>query len=380
MWSIRFPVVAVAVLVVASWEPPVPTLSAQSNELMSAGFVALSRDGRLAATSHMALRGSKIVPVITVHELTNGSALQQITVSGDTIVALHLSGDGKHVLAVSGPLLKLDSFETAQIFNAATGEEEARWESHNTNGHWCQFTNDGRSVVVAGMDSSLILWDVEGKKQIRAFRGSHASINALSVSDDDTYLIAAGDDERARVWRIQTGELVQTLTVKKGRVLSVSIARGNGYAVTGSVKRSLAVWQLPSGKQLLDFEIQSAVWSAVWSPDNAFLAIGAERELSLLSLKDGAKKWTKPTESAVKELAFSSDSRFIGSRDGGCHVYEADTGQRVTPSQGTSFSAVQFDPFKPLMLYASERGEFLIDLTTNKRMLALSTLKSPGPK
>ena len=378
MWSIRFLLAAVAFLSLMSWERPGPIVRAQANELISADLVALSRDGRVAAASHSGPRGSQMVHVITIYEMTNGNALRQIIVPGD-IVGLQMSADGKHVLAVNAMPLDPNRLETAQIFNAATGEEEAKWESYNAHGHWCQFTNDGRSVVVAGMDSSLILWDVMGKEQTRVFRGFHASINAVSLSDDDTYLIAGGDDERTRVWKTQTGELVQTLAVKKGQVLSVSVSRGNGYAVTGSVKRSLTVWRLPSGERLLDFEMPGAVWSAVLSPDNAFLAVGAERELSLLSVKDGAKKWTKPTESTVKDLTFSSDSRFLVSRDRGAHVYEAETGQPHAPAEGESFSDVQFDHFKPLMLYASERGKFLMDLTTNKRLIALSPVKAPWP-
>ena len=123
-----------------------------------------------------------------------------------------------------------------------------------------------------------------------------------------------------------------------------------------------------------------AVWSAVLSPDNTFLAVGAERSLWLLSMKDGVRKWAKMTDSAVTDIAFSEDSKFLTSRDRWPHVSDTEPGQSRLPGQGARFWAVQFGRFKPLMLYSWERGEFLLDLTTNKRVLSLSTTKASAPK
>jgi WD40 repeat protein len=380
MRPFRVGLAVVAIVFVTTWERPATTLSAQSDGVVSADFVALSRDGRMAATVRMALRGSQTVHVVMVHEMTNGTAVQQMTALGNVIVGLQISADGKHVLVIDATFPDTDGLETAQIFNTATGQEEAKWEHHNRTGHWCQFTSDGRSAVVAGMDSTLILWDLDRRKQTRAFRGFNASINAVSLSDDDMYVIAGGDDETARVWKTQSGELVQTFAVKKGRVLSVSVSRDGRFALTGSENLTLSVWRLPSGERLPDLETPSAVWSAALSPDNAFLAVGAARSLSLISMKDGVKKWTKTTESRVTDVAFSEDSKFLTSRDRWPRLYDTEAGQSRSPAQGARFWAVQFARFNPLMLYSWERGEFLLDLTTNKRVMALSTLKGSAAK
>lgn len=377
--ALRLALAAIAIVAGTTAERPSARLLAQSDGV-SADLVALSRDGRTAATSRMVARGSQIAQVVMVHELTNGTALQQMTALGNVGVGLQISADGKHVLAISATFPDPDRLETAQVFNSATGQEETKWQRHNANGHWCQFTNDGRSVVVGGRDSTLILWDLESKKQSRAFRGFNASIDAVSLSDDDRYVIAGGEDETARVWKKETGELVQTLPVKRGRVLSVSISRDARFALTGSENPTLSVWRLPSGERLTDLEMPGAIWSAVLSPDNTLLAVGAARNLLLLSMKDGVKKWTKTTEARVTDIAFSEDSKFLASRDRWPHLYETEAGQSRSPGQGARFWAIQFARFKPLMLYSWERGEFLLDLTTNKRILTLSSTKEPAAK
>src|SRR5690242_6655217 len=100
MWF-RLALSAILVVSLPIGERPVGTLFAQSDAVVSANLVALSRDGQRAATSRIATRGSKIVHLVFVHDLTNGTAIQQMTSLGNMTLGLQISADGKHVLVIS---------------------------------------------------------------------------------------------------------------------------------------------------------------------------------------------------------------------------------------------------------------------------------------
>jgi hypothetical protein len=66
--------------------------------------------------------------------------------------------------------------------------------------------------VVVGSAGSLRLYDVNGQL-LRDFIGHTAEVWAVSVSEDGKYLVSAGNDQTVILWNLETGEMLASLFV-----------------------------------------------------------------------------------------------------------------------------------------------------------------------
>ncbi|MEB3314321.1 MAG: serine/threonine-protein kinase [Cyanobacteriota bacterium] len=67
--------------------------------------------------------------------------------------------------------------------------------------------NDGQTLITAGTDRALRLWNLSSGQLIRTL-GQHTNVvKALAVTTDQTLLISTGDDRTIRFWDLPSGQL-----------------------------------------------------------------------------------------------------------------------------------------------------------------------------
>lgn len=93
---------------------------------------------------------------------------------------------------------------------------------------------EGRIVVSAGKDQSLLIWNPLTSLGVRALHGHVGEIHALSVSSDGRIALSGSADQTVRVWDIATGKCLATYFAGT-EVRSVSSLRRDGRFTCGTL-------------------------------------------------------------------------------------------------------------------------------------------------
>jgi WD40 repeat protein len=174
------------------------------------------------------------------------------------------------------------------------------------------FSPNGQSIVAAGIDNTLDLWSLQGKK-LQTFIGHSAAVNALKFSHDGEYLVSGSADNSIKLWT-KSGQLLKTLVGHEGEVTDVSFSPDDQMIISGSVDRTMRLWDL-QGKEIQKFAGHSgAVNDVGFSPDGQLLAsAGADKSVRLWDLQGKEIQKIDKHTAAVTSLAFSPDGAMLAS-------------------------------------------------------------------
>lgn len=205
------------------------------------------------------------------------------------------------------------------------------------------FTSDGK-VLASGHDDGIIrLWDAEGRRMLREYRGQHRRpISALAFSPDGQTLASAGEDKLIHLWDITTEEVRLTLAGHSDRIPALIWNPTQPRLYSVGWDTTARVWDTTTGEPVI---LLNAHASQVY-------ALAINRAGSLLACADSAnaiRVWdleqnrvvrTWADQGAeVRSLSFAPDGRILAS--GG-----ADRVVRIRDVRRESPSAEQADPLE----------------------------------
>ena len=232
------------------------------------------------------------------------------------------------------------------------------------------FTKDGRSLVSASRDKTVMVWDVatggirriirgeigegnEGKiyaaalspdnewlavggwlagnlEDTRAIRLYHFPtgrlttrlkghtnvVTALAFSNDRWYLASGSSDKTVRIWDLVQKKVIHTLSGHKGYICEVSFLPDNLRVVSASDgdDNNLILWDAMSGKRLKQMEGHTKKVNAIAvSPNGKTIASGSDdKTIRLWDGRDGSFiKVLARMERGAGSLSFSPDGKKI---------------------------------------------------------------------
>ena len=129
------------------------------------------------------------------------------------------------------------------------------------------FSPDGRSIISAGEDKLLRLWDPNTSQVIRTFSGPTGRVLAAAFSADGRRIAAGGDDAKLRIWDLEKGGQPQIFSGSVGTILSVAFTGDGSAVVSAGEDRAIRVWDVATSTVLRTFDEQTgAVLSVAMSP------------------------------------------------------------------------------------------------------------------
>jgi WD40 repeat protein len=231
-------------------------------------------------------------------------------------------------------------------------------EGHQKRVRRLAYSPDGRYLVTADEEGSMIVWEATTGQKVHTLRGHPGApgatgirgVQSVAFSPDSQRLASGGGDHQVRLWDLTTGQEIRALTGHVAPVQGVVFSADGRCITSASWDGTVKVWDASTGEETRSFRAPIRfVLSMALSPDGRRLALGSnEGTVKVVDLATGAEALNLPGHTnAVHGLAFSPDGRRLvsaGAGDWTMKVWDATTGDEALTLYGHSgtFTSVAF--------------------------------------
>lgn len=182
-------------------------------------------------------------------------------------------------------------------------------------------SRDGKTLVTAGTDGVVRVWDIASGQVMRTLNGHTNAIYKAELSPDEKLIASSSRDLTARIWDASTGREIHRLTGFKCSVKSVAFSPDGRMLATVGNEGMLKVWDVETGKELKSLvhsdspDVDVSVYSVVFSRDGKKIYAGnGDGTISEWDAAAGKETnvW-KAHKDTIIALAFSPDYRLLAS-------------------------------------------------------------------
>lgn len=232
------------------------------------------------------------------------------------------------------------------------------------------FSPDGRYLASAGVDSLVVVHDLEAGTRV-VLKGHSQTVSSVQFSPDGKSVVTASEDWTARIWGLD-GQEKESLDPTKqpsllegggfdlGAVHSATFHPNGHHIITATSSRKARLWST-DGTLLCNLQLHTgAVWCAAFSPDGAYLATASEDGTAGLWTGQGKQlEVLRGHHAGVRIVTFSANSRLLltGADDGTARLWDT-RGILVATLSGhnAELTAAQFGPNDAYIATASRDG------------------------
>ncbi|RMH67377.1 MAG: WD40 repeat domain-containing protein, partial [Actinomyces sp.] len=279
--------------------------------------IAFTPDGQQALT---AMQDGTLV----LWELATGEQVRVFTGHQGSVNSVAISGDGRTALsgALGGAVIYWD-VATGQILQRMIGHFEGRGV------YDVAFLPGEQQAVSSSWDGTMIVWDLASGEQIRRLTGlegragSHFAaggdwgIHGIALSPDGT-LLSAGRDESLLLWNPATGQSLRRFSGHTAFVVDVAFAPDGRTALSSARNDALIVWDVASGAPIRHLPTNNHLNSSF----RPTVAISPDGRTALSTEADGTiLQWRLAEPSPEELLDWLAENRVL--RELSCAEREA---------------------------------------------------------
>jgi len=107
-----------------------------------------------------------------------------------------------------------------------------------------EFSKDGRQLVSASADHTVIVWDSKEFTHMHHFKGHTDIVKQAVFSPDGSMVASASLDQTVRLWSTKNGQLLHTLNQHKSPVIAVSFSNDKNYLASADINGTVMIWRI----------------------------------------------------------------------------------------------------------------------------------------
>ncbi len=172
---------------------------------------------------------------------------------------------------------------------------------------------DGKHIAAGGADKLIRVINVDDGREIRQLTQHADWVMGLAYSPDGTRLASASRDGTARIFDPATGEMICAFREHTGPVFAVTFVGDGTQAASAGREGHVRFWATDKGDQKSDLkELGGEVFGLVVGGDKLFASVadGSVREIAV-SERKVAKRWNGEASAAVLCVAAHAGSGLI---------------------------------------------------------------------
>ncbi|MCE9563956.1 MAG: serine/threonine protein kinase [Planctomycetes bacterium] len=229
------------------------------------------------------------------------------------------------------------TYTAVAVARAQPPGEVSQLTGHTDAVHGVAVAPNGKSLVSAGQDGIVRVWDLATGRASRLV-GHTGGVKCIAYSPNGTHILSGGTDRTARLWLASSGTPVRSLE-HKDAVKAVAFSADSRFALTGCGDRVLRLWDVTSGRRMARFEGHSGDISCVlFFPDNQrLLSSSWDKTARLWETKTGKElrcfggSATPLQWLTIMSMALSSDGTrlAVGGSDNLLRVWDAVDGREL---------------------------------------------------
>lgn len=271
--------------------------------------VAISPDGRLAATADLKYKNNVGAAILSVWNIADARKVFDAGNLPAAITKLQFSPDGSRLAAAC-----LDA--TARAWNAATGKQTSFVRQGTPILH-IAFSPDSRRFATAGVDGAALIWDSEVSKGLGTLKHGRMFTHAvqfMAFAPDGIHAVTAGADNTARVWNLMTGVAVGPPLRHADKVTRAQFSPDGRQILTTSRDQAVRLWDLASARlAVAPLEHDDDVNRAALNADNKLIVTAGDDRLARVWNLATGRPHSPPLIHALRVdfAAFNADGRVI---------------------------------------------------------------------
>jgi len=176
------------------------------------------------------------------------------------------------------------------------------------------FSPDGQYLAAGDHEGHVGIWDLfsEEEYDLLSFKDI---VDSVMFSYDGKFVVAGGNFKFAKIYDLKKKKIIREY-MHNHRIFAVS-CKHDGTSLALSTIGRVIIWNILTGKTNSLWEADEHVHSAMFSPDDRYVAVGIsdpDIDLSWVSVRDikkGRRKYNMHDRGFLWSVAFSPDGRYL---------------------------------------------------------------------
>jgi WD40 repeat protein len=273
--------------------------------------------------------------------------------------------------ALAQKLLKVEQVATTALNNPIIGHADGVTA--------VSFAPNGTTIVTAGNDGRIIVWDIKTKMPLRLINDHASEVADVTFSPDGRLLVTSDKSSAIFVWDTKNFERVGQLStsIKGYSGQNRVVFTPDGSKIVGSNQRGISVWDAKTLKNISSIADLSNN-SIAFGSNNNILAIAKDFSLVLFDLRTAKQiLGFGKHDDVILDVAISSDGSKVASAsfDKTAIIWDSKTGKKIATfrGHGAAINRIVFSQDnKKIVTSSNDKTAIIWDVITQKKIFTLA--------